>query len=523
MPPPAPPPHSSTPLSASILVARFLRSNNYTQTLAAFIEEAGLPEQAGSFEPGLSDENWTIEKIMDEKKTFDKSLGFERVGGKRGDGLPKWKVPAPSTPTIIETPSTSNMLFVSAQPYTKTMPDGHPQESSIIIATQADKRLSAVDICTGHSITATYTNISDSPILCCASLYDGAFRAITDMSGKLYLWQGQGPKLLDVRSDHTKYAVSVVTWQEEPPEVQKTWLATAGWDSKILIYYITPPDVGGQLAIGEPVAYIKTETVPECIQFIRNRETGDLDLIVSRRDSTNLYYYLVESPINRIEKENNKHIRLVKMQECPLLGKQNLAPHSNAWVAFSPAWFAQSPRDPNLLAVATSSQPHMRLIIVKMLIPTQPSQSQTQQQAQPSAAPMSSSQSRVPVGRPAARGEVPRALQHGFAELALQNREDAAILVQVNTMAPQTPYSIPQVAWRPDGSGVWVNGDDGLIRGFETRTGKLITTLRNGHEAGSKVRSIWAGAVPVLEGRGEDGVEEWVLSGGFDKKLIVWK
>ena len=85
-------------------------------------------------------------------------------------------------------------------------------------------------------------------------------------------------------------------------------------------------------------------------------------------------------------------------------------------------------------------------------------------------------------------------------------------------MAPQTPYSTPQVCWRPDGSGVWVNGEDGALRGLEAKTGKVVTTLTNGHEAGSKIRSVWAGLVKY---NGEE--EEWVVSGGFDKRLIVWR
>jgi hypothetical protein len=109
-------------------------------------------------------------------------------------------------------------------------------------------------------------------------------------------------------------------------------------------------------------------------------------------------------------------------------------------------------------------------------------------------------------------------LSQSMASLALQNREDAAIIIQTNTFAPQTAYSTPQVVWRPDGSGVWVNGDDGVIRGIESKTGKLVTMLKNGHEAGSKVRSIWAGWV-----EGKSSTEEWVVSGGFDKRLIVWK
>ena len=60
---------------------------------------------------------------------------------------------------------------------------------------------------------------------------------------------------------------------------------------------------------------------------------------------------------------------------------------------------------------------------------------------------------------------------------------------------------------------MWVNGDDGAIRGVEASTGKVVITLKGGHEEGSKVRCLWAGSV--------DG-EEWLVSGGFDQRLVVW-
>jgi hypothetical protein len=110
-----------------------------------------------------------------------------------------------------------------------------------------------------------------------------------------------------------------------------------------------------------------------------------------------------------------------------------------------------------------------------------------------------------------------------MASLAIQNREDAAILVQANTFAPQTAYSTPQLAWRPAGSGVWVNGDDGVVRGVETMTGKVVALLKGGHETGCKVRTVWSGYVSVPQVGGAAVREEWVISGGFDKRLIVWK
>lgn len=75
-------PSSSTSL-AEILVARFLRSNNYTETLDAFIREAGLPKDVG--QANDKDPDWTIEGVLHEKKTFDQSVNFERYNEEKKD------------------------------------------------------------------------------------------------------------------------------------------------------------------------------------------------------------------------------------------------------------------------------------------------------------------------------------------------------------------------------------------------------------------------------------------------------
>lgn len=83
---------SASSISASVLVARFLRSNNYPQTLAAFLQEAGLPEDAGEVTPGKYGDTWAIENILEEKKEFDKSISFERVG-EDGEKNKQWAMP----------------------------------------------------------------------------------------------------------------------------------------------------------------------------------------------------------------------------------------------------------------------------------------------------------------------------------------------------------------------------------------------------------------------------------------------
>lgn len=289
------------------------------------------------------------------------------------------------------------------------------------------------------------------------------------MSGQLVVSDLQGV-VFDKRRDHAKYVVQIITHELE----DVTWLATAGWDGKVHLYIIDVAATNPKLPA--PVASISLPTNPEALLFIKHPDNGSLVLIITRRDSTHLFYYSVDS-------------------EARLLGKQNLAPHSNAWIAFTPSAIALCPTDSTLIAIATSAIPHMKLLIVRLMVPSMDGDA--------------SIASLVPA-------EETQASQ-ARAALALQDRESAAILIQCNTMAPQTAYSTPALTWRPDGTGVWVNSDDGAIRGIEATTGKIIATLK-GHEPGSKVRCLSAAWV-----KAGDVKQEWLVSGGFDHKLIVWK
>lgn len=75
------------------------------------------------------------------------------------------------------------------------------------------------------------------------------------------------------------------------------------------------------------------------------------------------------------------------------------------------------------------------------------------------------------------------------------------------------PYGLSTNYISSVGSGIWVNSDDGVIRGVEAATGKVVASLK-GHEAGAKIRCLFAGTVEN---------EEVLVSGGFDQRLIFWK
>ena len=73
-----------------------------------FLEEAGLPYESAT----VGKDDITIEKVLEEKKTFDLSVNFEKLGTHEGDQ--GWSSAAPAVPNVISSlPSTSNILHVS--------------------------------------------------------------------------------------------------------------------------------------------------------------------------------------------------------------------------------------------------------------------------------------------------------------------------------------------------------------------------------------------------------------------------
>ncbi|KAF1833786.1 WD40 repeat-like protein [Decorospora gaudefroyi] len=462
--------------SAAELVAHFLRSNGYTQTLNSFVEEADLPSDVGTG----SDSLVTIESILQEKKTFDLSLSFEKFGV--DDTERGWTNQAPVEPTVVgNLPNRSNILSVSV--FDLVLPSATDIRQYIGVTT-ADRQFHLLDPSTPSlDLVHTYSSFQDSPILDIVPV-DSTHLLIASMSGKLTLFDTVNNTVLEERKDHSKYLVKLSIWSSDGNSLL---VASAGWDAKIYLYQL---DVSAEKPqLGDPIGTLALPSIPESTVFITLSGDSSPVLLVSRRDSTFLHYYAVPS---------------AESPAFTLVAKQNLAPHSNAWVAFTPSDVQICPTNPYLAAIATSSTPHMKLLVVKLLLP--PTRSSVLD-GEPSLGP---------------DGTVTQVSQ-ARAELLVAEKEEAAILVNVSTLAPQTSYSTPRLVWRPDGSGVYVSSDDGMVRGIEAKSGKLVASLK-AHEPGSKLRCLWAGHINRnhAEGLGSDDKTEYLISGGFDQRLVLW-
>ncbi|KAF2275992.1 uncharacterized protein EI97DRAFT_433923 [Westerdykella ornata] len=404
--------------SAAELVAGYLRTNGYNETLEKFIDEAGLEKGSGSSNV------ISVEDLLREKQAFDLSLKFEKLGTHATQAT--WRKPAPSVPTVLgAVPTKANII--SAFMLNLKLP-GSSTPRKCIAATTADRRLNLIDpLAPMYPLIRSYVHFIDSPLLDLVAINQRFLLAGT-MSGKVILYDTAADEVASERKDHTKYVVKLAAWKM--PDC--ILVASAGWDAKVNIYRLQL-DAHDNLRLGEPLITSTLPTIPETIIFIERAGSSSPVLLVTRRDSTCLFYYDV--PISNSS-----------ANEMTLLGRQNLVPHSNAWIVFSPSDVQISPADPSIAAIATSSTPHMKLLVVRLLVPPN-QQAGTGMMAVENDA-----------------GPPPTQAAQARAELRLQDREEAAILVSINTMAPQTAYSTPKLAWRPDGSGIYVTADDGVSR-----------------------------------------------------------
>lgn len=329
---------------------------------------------------------------------------------------------APSLPITVTDLPASNILSTTIEPI--ILPDADVAKP-YIVATTADRRLHIMESNPNSPSTVrSHTHLQDSPILS-FTIIENRYLLCASMSGKLILYDCKTDQVLVEKRDHSKYVVKAAHWQS--PGV--AYIATAGWDAKVHLYRMhgggdTPPTLEG------PVGSLALPSNPESLLFVQHPGATLPLLLVTRRDSTFLYYYSISSLA--VEEQGASEGTL------SLVGKQNLAPHSNAWVAFTPSFVAVSPLDPSVVAIATSTVPFMKILIVRLLLPPPDAESLDAHKAEP-----------IPIA--AVDGSSATATTQARAELALQDKEDAAILVHCSTQAPQTPYSTPALTWRPDG------------------------------------------------------------------------
>jgi WD40 repeat protein len=215
---------------------------------------------------------------------------------------------APSTPTTIGLPTSANLLQSSLEHL--HVGGGSGQAQPLLLASTADRRLNVIFPDT-KNLVRSHTQLQDSPILS-YTVVQQRYLICSSMSGKVVVYDSRKDELVAHRKDHAKYVVHVASYESG----DHVWLATAGWDQKVWLYRCRTTEDG--ITFEDPVGTIQLPSNPEALLFRREPDGNILYLLVTRRDSTFIYYYEIA--------ENVLLSSASKPVIVPISGKQNLAP-----------------------------------------------------------------------------------------------------------------------------------------------------------------------------------------------------
>lgn len=199
----------------------------------------------------IEDGDLTIEKILEEKKTFDLTVNFERLGANEGKevwsspGTALWlrdpiilsplpcltdvslflnapnpyepvishfhsdsEIAAPSCPVLVRSlPASSNLLHVSIETRKDVDSDNSYQ---VLLATTADRRMSILQLDHDFTLMSPDSGLQDSPILSHATIGEGnPFSIFAGMSGSVIVYDHRTATIIEERRDHNKYVVKV--------------------------------------------------------------------------------------------------------------------------------------------------------------------------------------------------------------------------------------------------------------------------------------------------------------------------
>ncbi|KAK6361277.1 hypothetical protein TWF730_005015 [Orbilia blumenaviensis] len=455
--------------SPDVLVARFLRANGYHETFQAFLRETNLT--ADSITDSPTDP--TIEKILEEKKLYDLAVRFEKVDVKGVEDV-GFRVPYPTSPTLLPTPSTTSNILSTTLTTLILPSQTSPQQ--VIISTSSDKSLTIHTASPPYTLISTFRNIHAGPILSVAVisqrwLVTGSMVgdiAVSDLKGEvLQRWKG-----------HAKYIVKLAVsdayalpkpnptkedGEEEEEEGEIRYLAAASHDKSLSLHklHIPTPSSPSTPSLS-PLQTIKFDQTVEDVIFTKDyRHTNPTP---TPQDPLPLLL------IATIRDSPTLHIYSLSTppkNEFIFTSNPSLTATQTSWLTYTPTSLTPHPHNPHLIALITST---------------------------------------------------PKIIIYNLRTFTVD--KEFGIPVELSA------YSTGVVAWRGGGdlagSGIWVNGDDGVVKGVDVSSGKVVAELK-GHK-GRKVRCLTGGTIfTKVEGGGEEEEEEVMISGGFDGGLNIWR
>ncbi|VEU23165.1 DEKNAAC104226 [Brettanomyces naardenensis] len=250
------------------------------------------------------------------------------------------------------------------------------------------------------------------------------------------------------------------------------YVSSIGWDSKLVVSRIDLKDSIPKVAI---VGQCKLLTKATCILSLIDDESGLPVFLTGRTDSSLLSMFTLFGEIG-----SETLVEVAKLS----LNDAEFSSHS-----FYPMTMASVGN--SRVSIGTNEVPFMRLITVE-----------------------------VPSIREAVK--IPEGDLLDRLRRISDDHNDASIMrdrivSNLDSFTPQDKYSSPIVLGRGRREGVWIMGDDGIVRGFDLKRGEVVEEMRS---EGGRIKSGFVGDIGG-DGPETDGTEV-VVSCGIDG-VAMWR
>lgn len=427
-------------MSIHDLVAHFLHTNKYHETLKKFEEEYGNPLLTDLHDLPT---NESLEDIFEDRVKFNQlktkvnelSLNDtlnEDLKLILDSQIKNWSTPYPKIASTIGDATIG--LVISSALF---------QQRYVLLGT-VDMKLVVIDLATGKKAFEELAVIGKVVI-----------KAIVEIDDKRVILVGMNGKANLVKLDVEEKSIEIIGECQLHKKLivdakyikigGTEYIVSLGWDFHVRVFKLEDN-------VFDMVDEFKLNVQGSC--FDVTEYNGSLVIVLGKNEFTFLEVLsLVDSKLKLIYK--------ISLNDAEFL--TSIFTPRNVQIFYSG-------NGTPLIAVGTSHEPYMRLIVVTL-----------------SEFAFYLTQDETPIRR-------------------------SQIIKNLNTMSPQDKFLTAVISWRLDGSGVWVMGEDGVVRGLDLNKEEVV--VENSAHQG-KIRAF-------VNGAGEDG-KEIAVACGSERSITVWK
>lgn len=416
-------------MSVYSFIAHFLEENGYNETLKSFEKEYGRPISTElPHDEALTDiisDRMKYLSTKEEPASLHDQWLDQKLAEIKARQFKNWSAPYPSK--CEELASVKGLIIDSAVFKLNNVPYlvcGTSEKSLVVLNYETGEETLVLKNVIGKVVIRRIVVSSNRVLLC-------------GMDGKVYVGSFSSDiKNFQIVAEHQIHArlvtdVKVIMWRGSDH------LVTMGWDFLVKVFRITED---GLVQLGEPVKLANQGTC--------------LDACVH---DSKLFITVGKSEITLMD--------VLRMDESEQLVV-------DCRIALNDAEFSASGFTPMciriltqeqgvpLVAVATSHEPFMRIVLVS--------------------------------------------LKDVNSDVADIKRNQ--IIANINTMSPQDKYSHARIFWRYDGSGLWIIGEDGKTRGLDLVNDTIVVELEE-HDGRIKSSFVY---------------EDTVVTCGTDRRILKW-